>query len=131
MPVVASITAHFPNGTVSGEFEDRGRRLTISRELVFVDGGLRVVVPVGFETDFNSVPRGLWNFFPPWEYPEAGVVHDYLYQFPAAFSRADVDAVHRRIMQIEGASRFLRTAAWLGIRAGGWKPWNTYRRRDG
>jgi hypothetical protein len=41
-----------------------------------------------------------------------------------------VDAIHRRIMELEGASRFLRTAAWLGIRSGGWKPWGEYRRQE-
>lgn len=37
-------------------------------------------VPMGFETDFASVPRGLWNIFPPdGPWTQAAVVHDWLY----------------------------------------------------
>ena len=37
-------------------------------------------VPAGFETDFASVPRGLWNIFPPdGPWTQAAVVHDWLY----------------------------------------------------
>lgn len=94
-----------------------------------------MVVPTGFETDFNSVPRGLWNILPPWEYPEAGVVHDYLYKFPEVFTgdstrtlnRGECDDIHRRILDLTGASFFKRQAMWAGIRAGGWKPWGRYR----
>lgn len=119
---------HFPLGYVSGTFEHAGRRLILTRPFLYVDdGGVSIEAPAGFETDFNSVPRGLWNFFPPWEYPAAGVIHDWLYRHPGLRSRADCDAVHRRLMEIEGASAFLRRCAWLGLRAGGWKPWNQYR----
>jgi hypothetical protein len=127
---VAVLDPHFPNGDVTGVFRNNGRRMILTREFVFVDGDLRVTVPEGFDTDFNSVPRGLWNLFPPWECPEAGVAHDALYQSPGAFSRADCDAVHRRIMEICGESKTRRTLVWLGIRVGGWAPWGEYRRRE-
>lgn len=125
--VTNTATAYFPAGKVSGQFLDNGRHLELDRELIFADGDLRVVVADDFVTDFNSVPRGLWNFFPPWEYPEAGVVHDWLYQHPGGRRRATIDAIHRRIMEIEGAGRIKRTLAYLGIRAGGNKPWDRYR----
>lgn len=118
---------HFPLGGVCGEFFDNGRRLRLTEELIYVDGTLTVSVPAGFYTDFNSVPRGLWNFFPPWEYPEAGVVHDYLYQHPGKLKRQEVDAIHRRICEIEGMGAFMRRMVYLGIRLGGGKPWGRYR----
>jgi hypothetical protein len=127
---ISVLDPHFPNGDATGVFRSNGRRFILTRELIFVDGDLRVTVPAGFDTDFNSVPRGLWNFFPPWEYPEAGIVHDWLYQHPGACSRGEVDAIHRRILEIEGASKFFRTMAWLALRAGGWSPWGEYRRRE-
>ena len=38
------------------------------------------VVPKGFTSDFASVPRGLWNMFPPWGQSfRAAVVHDHMY----------------------------------------------------
>lgn len=39
-----------------------------------------ITVPAGFETDFASIPRGLWNLFPPlgpWGRP--AIIHDFLY----------------------------------------------------
>jgi len=40
-----------------------------------------ITVPIGFVTDFASVPRGLWNLFPPTgKYGKAAVIHDFLYQ---------------------------------------------------
>ncbi len=39
-----------------------------------------VDVPIGFHTDFASVPRPLWAFLPRWgKYGNAAVIHDYLY----------------------------------------------------
>lgn len=125
-PVTGGINA-FPLGTVCGYFTSAGRRLTMTREFAYFDGKNIFTVPVGFTTDFNSVPRGLWNVFPPWEYPEAGVTHDWLYQHPGERSRSDIDVIHRAIMAVEGASKWLQWAAWAGIRFGGRKPWNQYR----
>lgn len=43
--------------------------------------GRHIDVPDGFVTDFASIPRGLWNLFPPTgKYGHAAVVHDYLYR---------------------------------------------------
>jgi len=37
-------------------------------------------VPIGFQTDFASVPRPLWWLFAPWgTYGNAAVIHDWLY----------------------------------------------------
>lgn len=39
-----------------------------------------ITVPAGFETDFASIPWGLWNLFPPlgpWARP--AIIHDFLY----------------------------------------------------
>lgn len=122
----------FPLGTVTGNFTRgfNGRSLTLTAPFQYRDTEQDITVPIGFVTDFNSVPRGLWNFFPPWEYPEAGVVHDYLYRNPGPRSRGDCDGIHRRIMEAEGASTWLRVSAYLGLRAGGWLPWGKYRQAE-
>jgi hypothetical protein len=39
-----------------------------------------ITVPTGFQTDFASIPWGLWNLFPPlgpWARP--AIIHDFLY----------------------------------------------------
>lgn len=130
--VIASISPHFPLGGIRGEFDlsGNGRVLTLTAPFRFKDGDIDITVPAFFTTDFNSVPRPLWVWFPPWEAPEAGIVHDYLYRVPEKRSRADCDAIHRRVMEIKGERASKRRLVWLGIRSGGWKPWNQYRRED-
>jgi hypothetical protein len=136
MSVVESIWHAFPLGPVSGEFPftDNGRRIVLTRDFAFIDmldgARLLVRVPAGFESDFNSTPRFIWGYFPPWECPEAGVVHDYLYRHPGILTRPQIDRVHRRIMALKGERKAKRALAWAGIRAGGWKPWGEYRRAE-
>lgn len=126
------LAKHFPLGGIHGEFDlvQNGRVLTLSEPFAFVDGRVRIDVPAFFTTDFNSVPRPLWFWFPPWEAPEAALIHDWLYRNPGTFTRAEVDGLHRRIMDIKGERKSKRVAVWLGIRSGGWKPWNEYRRAE-
>ena len=39
-----------------------------------------ITVPVGFITDFASIPRALWSILPPTgRYGKAAVIHDFLY----------------------------------------------------
>ena len=134
--VIGSIDPHFPFGGVRGEFDlsGNGRVLTLTAPFRFIDGDTQIDVPECFTTDFNSVPRPLWVWFPPWESPEAGVVHDYLYRHPGNLNRGQCDDLHRRILHIKGMRKSKRLAAWLGIRGGGWRTWNRYRdeeRADG
>jgi hypothetical protein len=42
--------------------------------------GNTINVPIGFKTDFASVPRLLWSIIPRWgKYGNAAVIHDFLY----------------------------------------------------
>lgn len=44
-------------------------------------GGPTIEVPVGFATDFASVPRPLWWWIAPWgRHGRAAIIHDFLYQ---------------------------------------------------
>ena len=130
--VIGAIDPHFPLGGIRGEFDlgGHGRVLTLTAPFRFVDGDLTVTVPEAFTTDFNSVPRPLWVWFPPWEEPEAGLIHDFLYRVPDGRSRRDVDAIHRRILHLKGMRKSKRLLIWTGIRAGGWKTWNRYRAEE-
>lgn len=125
------VTDHFPLGYVTGQFKDAGRHITLTENFVYVDeGGVFIEVPWGFESDFNSVPRIFWSIFPPSEFPAAAVVHDWGYRHPGLRTRAEWDAIHRRLMEIDKASRFLRSVAFAALRIGGWKPWGDYRRKE-
>lgn len=65
-----------------------------------------ISVPVGFVTDFASIPWLFWNFLPAWgKYGKAAVIHDYLYQ-TGSRSRKESDTIFLEAML-----------------AGGTKPW--------
>lgn len=105
---------------------DDGRTMTLLEPVLYRDGVHRVTVPAGFETDFNSVPRVFWRFLGPWEFPEAGVVHDYLYRFGIG-TRADADHIHRRALINLGCAPLRAWIAWAALRLFGGLPgnWNS------
>ncbi len=91
--------------------------------------GQKIEVPMGFETDFASVPRALWAVFPPddGDTRRAAVLHDYLYVAPnhLGFTRSQADALFRVALKEDGAGFLKRWAMWSGVRAGGWLYWNS------
>ena len=79
----------------------------------------KIDVPVGFTTDFASVPRL------PFIYAlygdrnrKAATLHDYLYR-NKVFTRAKCDAIFREAMRSDGESWPVAFAMWLGVRVGG------------
>lgn len=99
---------------------------------------VEVVVPIGFVTDFASIPRILWNLLPPTggTYGKAAVIHDYMYRFPThapgkpAWTRTDCDLTLRHGMDALGVNRLTRWAIYTGVRLGGWVPWGKYRAEE-
>lgn len=80
-------------------------------------------VPVGFVTNYASVPRlplaywicgGIAN--------EAAALHDYLYTSHAV-SRRMADAVLLEAMKVTGVNFPRRWLMWLGVRLFGWSHW--------
>lgn len=108
------------------------------------DGKEFVHIPAGFITDFASVPRGLWNLLPPiGPYGKAAVVHDWLYQTMVieetengswrwfrAVDRKEADHILHEGMKVLGVNWWTRWAIYLGVRVGGWVPWNKYREQE-
>jgi len=84
-------------------------------------------VPAGFVTDFASIPRGLWNIFPPTgKYGKAAVIHDYIYvmggRIPGSskvYTKLDADMIFRDAMKILGVSWFVRNVMYMAVRIGG------------
>lgn len=135
-------SSYFP-GRLEGYFEDDDRHFTLTADFVYDDAekDIRVVVPKGFTTDFNSTPQPIWWYFAPWQYPEAGVVHDWLYGSPKGFShpsgkavealdRGQCDDIHRRILHLKGMRWAKRQAVHTGLSAFSWKAWGEHRAKD-
>ena len=104
------------------------------------NSGELVVVPDGFITDCQSIPRLAWSIVghPVDDYAEAGVVHDWLYQYPddcllegaKVRSRARVDQMFLEVNIDEGCTWRQRTVKHWVVRAFGWVPWRRYRKAD-
>ena len=76
-------------------------------------------VPVGFITDFASVPQILQNIFPrEGSYTVASVFHDYCYG-TACVTRKEADDIFLQGMKDLGTSFFVRYSIYLGVRLGG------------
>lgn len=87
-----------------------------------VAGGA-IYVPAGFETDFASVPRGLWNIFPPFgRYSKAAVVHDFLYR-RSGVPRELCDKIFLEAMEVLGVGWLTRSTIYSAVRLFGSGPY--------
>jgi hypothetical protein len=76
-------------------------------------------VPVGFVTDFASVPQLFQNIFPrEGSYTVASAFHDYCYA-TACVTRKEADDIFLQGMKDLGTSFFVRYSIYLGVRIGG------------
>lgn len=114
---------------------------TLLEPLAYEGRDDRFVVPVGFVTDFATVPQFLYWLIPSYgQYTNAAVVHDWLcvqleheYRlekarkagvptidilFKAPANAVDTDGIFRRIMREEGVPLIRRWLMWTGVRWG-------------
>lgn len=84
--------------------------------------GMKITIPIDFETDLASTPRFLWSIFPPFgRWDEAAVLHDYLYSYHLLNSRAATDAAFYYAMLTCNVPKWRAYLMWLGVRAFGWR----------
>jgi hypothetical protein len=83
----------------------------------------QITVPVGFETDFASVPRPFWAILPKWgKYGNAAVIHDWLY-WEQGRPRPAADAILLEGMVVLGVSAVVRQTIFTAVRLFGWLAW--------
>lgn len=95
-----------------------GKNWLLTAPLSYMDEKLNkgVVVPEGFVTDFASVPRGLWNIFPPsGAWAPAAVIHDFMYRY-AIFDKATADLIFLHAMEDLGVGWFSRRLIYRAVR---------------
>lgn len=93
--------------------------------------GRSATAPIGFVTDFASIPRAAWEIIDPEDPIIAwpSVIHDYLYsckgKLPDGFryNREKADGVLREGMECCGASSLIRNAVYQAVRLGGAAHW--------
>lgn len=87
-------------------------------------------VPVGFETDLASIPKGLrWIISQNEEHREAAVLHDYLYSVGGkfdwfSFTRKEADEIFLAAMNYSGVSWLKRSLMFSAVRSFGWYFWS-------
>ena len=87
-------------------------------------------VPIGFRSDFASVPRLLWVFLPPWgKYGNGAVIHDYLY-WVRTRPRREADGIFFEAMGVLGVSPVQRYPMYWAVRLFGWWVWWRNQRRN-
>jgi hypothetical protein len=85
----------------------------------------RFIIPNGYETDFATVPRWLWSFFPPiGRHNIASLVHDYLYDNQIG-TRKQADDLFLRLMLAYNVNKIAAYLMYLGVRLGAKKWWDT------
>jgi hypothetical protein len=78
-----------------------------------------ITVERGFITDFASVPRIFWAFYPPHgAYAPAAVVHDWLYARRLR-PRAEADRIFLEAMAVLGVPWLRRHLLYIAVRIGG------------
>jgi Protein of unknown function (DUF1353) len=88
-----------------------------------------VRVPIGFVTDFASIPRVFWSLLrPDGTYSYAAVIHDYLY-WEQYLSRDASDAILRLCMEDFRIDATVVGAVYAGVRLGGGFAWDANARR--
>jgi hypothetical protein len=102
------------------------------------NGEMFVQIPLGFVTDFASFPLGVLFKSPGGKWDKPAVIHDLLYQrgwiersrHRVSLDRKDCDDIFKEAMQVAGVNWFARQMIYAGVRVGGWKPWDRYRKAE-
>lgn len=90
-----------------------------------------IIVPVGFLTDFASVPRVFWPIISPIDkHANAAVIHDFMYQTNYA-KKARCEEIFREAMQVLEVPNWKEFCIYWSVYAFGWKAWIKYRLLDG
>ncbi len=102
-----------------------GEYWVLGNDLVFAirDSGEKIIVPRGFVTDFASVPRIFWTFFPKHgEYTRAAIVHDFLY-WEQRCTREQADELFDILMEDSDVDSTSRFTIYAAVRVWGGDAW--------
>jgi hypothetical protein len=92
------------------------------KDVVYKDRDTEYRVPVGYKTDFASVPRATsWLYPRTGAYSAAAIIHDWLItdMLPTGYIESnEVDRVFRQAMKELGVPFARRWVMWAGVRLG-------------
>ncbi len=89
-----------------------------------------IKVPIGFITDFASIPKIFWKILPPvGKYGKAAVIHDYCYA-TACYPKTKSDKIFMEGMEVLKVKKWKREAIYWSVFMFGWVAWYNHRRRN-
>lgn len=109
------------------QYED-GRNWVVYEPFTYCSPRVCIHIPIGFSTDFASIPRALWRVIAPTDrhIAKAAVVHDFLYRTPEwQGTRQQADNELREAMNCLGAPWWKRQMVYAGVRVGGGSSFKT------
>ena len=83
-------------------------------------------IPKGYRTDLASIPRILWNIFPPFgEYTTPAVIHDYMYDHPELhnYTKKEADKIFLKNCIIYGTEKWKAKSFYYAVRLFGRGQW--------
>jgi len=100
---------------------------TLSDLVYPLEDGRMILVKQGFETDLASIPRVLWNLYPPMhpDYRGAAILHDGLYS-SELLPRAECDWLFLSALQAQGNSWWTRNVFYSAVRGFGGSVWSKH-----
>lgn len=111
--------------SIMSEMEKNGRTLAVVTKPYAYQHDLaqdKLVIPVGFVTDFASIPSFLWWFIQPFgRHALAAVIHDYLYALKQPQSRRYADHIFNAAMKESNVPGFRRRVMYVAVRLFGGK----------
>jgi len=112
-------------------FDESGRSATLIEQLTYRHPSGLFKVPIGFSTDFASIPRIFQRILPKLDrHIRAAILHDWLY-LAGEDTRQHADGIFLDGMRDLGVSWLKRRTIYSATRAFGWIAWNRHRKRQG
>ena len=119
---------------LDARLKDNDKIWIIDSPLIYISGILgKITVPLGFQTDFASVPRVplFYTLFGDRAHRES-VIHDALYRidFPGNVSYNTANRVFLEAMECREKGFFVRYAMYAGVCIGGWTSFHKRKMMD-
>jgi hypothetical protein len=108
---------------------ERKRRWRLVQPFEFKVNDQVFVIPVGFWTDFASIPRALWPLLSPYDLGVGPVPHDYGY-YTGYKDKHFWDEVLLACTEKDKVAGWKANAAYCAVDWFGWSTWKTYRQRN-
>lgn len=90
-----------------------------------------IKVPVGFVTNFASVPRIFWSLISPVDFDNAkpAVIHDFLY-YTQKTNRKYADSIFLEALGVMKSPAYRKYLMYYSVRLFGWIRWNKLKRKN-